>query len=184
MEESIAEIWETEDKEAVLDEIIHLYGQDILQLAYSYVKNKAIAEDLTQDIFVKCYKSLHTYNKKSKIRTWLWRIAINTCKDHVKSWYSKNVMAASEELTHSWDSEQLVEEEVLQKDTDDLLAAAVMELPIQYREVIYLFYFEELTIKEISTLASVNENTVKTRMKRAKELLKERLEDNNQWTSD
>lgn len=56
------------------------------------------------------------------------------------------------------------------------MANAVMELPIKYREVIYLFYFEELPIKEIAEVTQVKENTVKTRLRRAKDLLKERLE--------
>lgn len=56
------------------------------------------------------------------------------------------------------------------------MANAVMELPLKYREVIYLFYFEELPIKEIAEVTQVKENTVKTRLRRAKDLLKERLE--------
>jgi cell division protein FtsW (lipid II flippase) len=54
----------SEDKELLIDEIMNKYGQEILQLTYSYVNNRAIAEDLTQDIFVKCYKNLHTYSGK------------------------------------------------------------------------------------------------------------------------
>ena len=77
--------------------MMNKYGQEILQLVYSYVNNKEVAEDLTQDIFVKCYKSLHTYKGKSKLKTWLWRIAINHCKDYLKSWYNKNVIATENE---------------------------------------------------------------------------------------
>lgn len=176
MEELTAEMLETEEKEVLLDEIMNRYGQDILRLVYSYVNNRVIAEDLTQDIFVKCYKGLHTYSGKSKLRTWLWRIAINHCKDFLKSWYNKNVVISEEEPLLNTTKKEMVEQAVIQKDEDDQLIAAIMALPIKYREVIYLFYYEEQTIKEIALLTEVGENTVKTRLKRAKELLKERLE--------
>ena len=101
MDELTAEVFEIEDKEDLIDEIMNKYGQEILQLVYSYVNNKEVAEDLTQDIFVKCYKSLHTYKGKSKLRTWLWRIAINHCKDYIKSWYNKKVIVTDNESTYT-----------------------------------------------------------------------------------
>jgi RNA polymerase sigma-70 factor (ECF subfamily) len=177
VKEWTAEVWETEDKDLLIDEIMNRYGQEILQLVYSYVNDKQTAEDLTQDIFVKCYKSLHTYNGKSKLKTWLWRIAINHCKDFLKSWYKKNVVITGEESVDRGTKNELVEEAVIQKEEDDELIAAIMTLPIKYREVIYLFYYEELPIKEIAVLTETGSSTVKTRLKRAKDLLKERLEE-------
>lgn len=70
-----------------------------------------------------------------------------------------------------------VEQTVMQNAEDRELASAVMSLPIKYREVIYLFYYEELSIKEIATVIEVKENTIKTRLKKAKELLKKGLEE-------
>jgi len=61
VDELTIEAFEIEDKEDLIDEIMNKYGQEVLQLVYSYVNNKEVAEDVTQDIFVKCYKSLHTY---------------------------------------------------------------------------------------------------------------------------
>ncbi|MFB1082525.1 sigma-70 family RNA polymerase sigma factor [Jeotgalibacillus sp. JSM ZJ347] len=177
MDESIAEMFDIEDKAAVMDEIMTRYGQEILQLVYSYVHNKEIAEDLTQDIFVKCYQSLHTYKGQAKLRTWLWRIAMNHCKDYVKSWYHKKVTVTEREPGAAVEKESGVEQTVIRNEEDHVLAEAVMNLPIQYREVIYLFYFEELPIKEIASCIEVKENTVKTRLRRAKELLKEELEE-------
>lgn len=177
MEELTIEALETKDKEILLDEIMDRYGQDILRLVYSYVNNKEVAEDLTQDIFVKCYKSLHTYKGKSKLRTWLWRIAINHCKDYLKSWYNKNVIITEKESTNSRTKKEIVEQVIIQKEDDNRLMSTIMMLPVKYREVIYLFYYEELLIKEIAVLIETSANTVKTRLRRAKELLKERLEE-------
>jgi RNA polymerase sigma-70 factor, ECF subfamily len=177
VDEITAEINEIENGAEAIDEIMNRYGQEILQLSFSYVKNKQIAEDLTQEIFVKCYKSLHTYSGKSKFRTWLWRIASNHCKDYLKSWYNKNVFTTDYQPLYDSIQSDSVEQTVIKDEEDDQLAAAVMELPVNYREVIYLFYFEEMSIREISLVTDVKENTIKTRLKRAKELLKERLEE-------
>ena len=175
VDEITAKVHEIVDKEELLGEIMNKYGQEILQLVYSYVKNKEVAEDLTQDIFIKCYKSLHTYKGKSKLRTWLWRIAINQCKDYIKSWYNKKVIVTENEYTIV--QKESVEQTVIQNDEDHRLASAVMNLPIKYREVIYLFYFEEFPIKDIAMVLEVKENTIKTRLRRAKELLKKGLEE-------
>jgi len=84
--------------------------------------------------------------KSSKI-TWLWRIAINQCKDYIKSWYNKKVIVTENEYTYNVVQKESVEQTVIQNDEDHRLASAVMNLPIKYREVIYLFYFEEMPIK-------------------------------------
>lgn len=175
MDELTGEIFEIENKEALIDEIMIKYGQEILQLVYSYVKHQETAEDLTQDIFVKCYHALHTYKGKSSFRTWLWRIAINHCKDFLKSWYNNKVVITENESVIWGRAKENIEQTVIQNEEEQVLAAAVMHLPIKYREVIYLFYFEEMTIKEISAVIEAKENTVKTRLRKAKELLKERL---------
>lgn len=175
MDEILTAAIELENKEEAIDQIMKMHGQEILQLTFSYVSNRAVAEDLTQEIFVKCYKSLHTYNKKSKLRTWLWQIAINHCKDYLRSWYHKNVFVTENDEDRITDHAS-VETAIIKKDEDEQLAEAVMSLPVQYREVIYLFYYEDLSLREISEVTDINENTVKTRLRRAKEILKERLE--------
>lgn len=176
MEGLAVELFETEDKEVILDGLMKKHGQDLLRLVHSYVNNRQLAEDLTQDIFVKCYKSLHTYKGKSEVKTWLWRIAINHCKDYLKSWYNKNVIISENEKMTAIAQKGSVEQTV-KKDEDETIASAVMNLPIKYREVIYLYYFEELSIKEIALLTTVKENTIKTRLRKAKELVKAELED-------
>lgn len=152
-----------------------LYGQDLLQLVYTYVKDNALAQDLTQEIFVKCYEAYPTYKGKSTLKTWMWRIAINHCKDYLKSWYNQNIQVAVDAGVNVQASSN-VEQQVIQQDEQERLAKTVIQLPIIYREVIYLFYFEDCTSKEIAGVLSINENTVKTRLRKAKQFLKEQLE--------
>lgn len=152
-----------------------LYGQDLLQLVYTYVKDNALAEDLTQEIYVKCYEAYPTFKRKSTLKTWMWRIAINHCKDYLKSWYNQNIQVAVDAGVNE-EASSNVEQQVIQQDEQERLAKTVMQLPIIYREVIYLFYFEDCTSKEIAGVLSINENTVKTRLRKAKQFLKEQLE--------
>jgi RNA polymerase sigma-70 factor, ECF subfamily len=176
MEEFVTEILKLEDDEMLLNEIMARYGQDVIQLVYSYVRNQAIAEDLTQEIFVKCYKSLHTYKQNSKIKTWLSRIAINHCKDYLRSWHHRKVMVSDQLADITGASGQNVEQTILTQEADNELSNAVLTLPMKYREVIYLFYFEEMTLKEIELVLGINHNTIKSRLRRAKVLLKNELE--------
>ncbi len=175
MEESIEKLLDSKDNDRAIHEIMDTYGQSVLQLVYSYVKNKAIAEDLTQEIFVKCYKNLHKYNGKSKLKTWLWSIAINHSKDYLRSWYNRNVVVSEKKVMRVEDDDVGPEEEVIQNDVDKELVNAIMNLPTKYREVIYLYYYEELNTREMAKVLRINENTIKTRLKRAKVMLREQL---------
>ena len=175
MDEYVGNYIDEMDIEHVFEQIMTDYGQDILHLTYSYVKNITIAEDLTQEIFVKCYLNLSKFNGESSIRTWLWRIAINHCKDYLKSWHVRNMQLSNEELVVQAEDEQ-VEQSVIEKDDADQVMRAILTLPLKYREPIYLFYYEELSIKEIESILHVRQNTIKTRLRRAKILLKKVLE--------
>ena len=162
--------------EAIIDELMQHYGEDVLKLVMQYVHNNSVAEDLTQEIFVKCYKALPSFQYGSSLKTWLWRIAINHSKDYLKSWYAKNVEAKDGEVFMQVESSISVEQEVIQQQEDDNLVKAVMGLPIKYREVIYLCYYEEQTMKEMANVLQINESTVKTRLRKGKQLLKKHLE--------
>ncbi|WP_107839551.1 sigma-70 family RNA polymerase sigma factor [Metasolibacillus meyeri] len=174
--EDVVTLQDEQTAEDVVEALMHMYGQSILQLVYAYVHNEAVAEDLTQEIFLKCYKALPTYKAKSSLKTWLWRIAINHAKDYLKSWHNQNIYTADDTVLHNVHSNEEIEQQIIQQDEDAALADAVMQLPVIYREVIYLFYFEEYTMKQIAALLQVNENTVKTRLRKGKALLRTRLE--------
>ncbi len=162
--------------ETIVDELMNDYGQDVLQLVMQYVHNLAVAEDLTQEIFVKCYRALPTFQFNSSIKTWLWRIAINHTKDYLKSWYAKNVQVTEADRFPQVKSGECVEKQVIQQQEDDELARAVFALPVKYREVIYLCYYEEQSMKKMAEVLQLNESTVKTRLRKAKQLLENRLE--------
>lgn len=177
MEEFLLDDYTIEDKGELIEALMAQYGNDILKLSFSYVRNHAVAEELTQEIFIKTYERIDTYQHKSSIKTWLWRIAINHCKDYLRSWNYRKVVISERLSKDTVTQKETVEAEVIQRDEDDILAHEVLNLPVKYREVIYLHYFVDLPIKEIESITGVNQNTIKTRLKRAKEILKNKLEE-------
>lgn len=164
-----------DDKEQIIDQLMHEYSDDILHLVYTYVKNRVVAEDLTQEIFIKCYEKLDQFTRRSAIKTWAYRIACNHCKDYLRSWHYRKITLNEKILDYFPSKSDHVEDEIIAKNEEESLTQAVMNLPLKYREAVFLHYYEELTLAEISKVTSVNINTVKTRLKRAKELLKDML---------
>ncbi|RJS61482.1 sigma-70 family RNA polymerase sigma factor [Bacillus sp. PK3_68] len=148
MEEIFVEALQADDYDSLFHQVMTTYGQDILVLVYSYVRNKTVAEDLTQEIFVKCYQFIRTFHHQSKMKTWLWRIAINHCKDHLKSWHTRSVETVDTDTIHSPVSVENVEGQVIKKDEQSGLMEAVLQLSVSYCEIIYLRYYEDLPLKE------------------------------------
>jgi RNA polymerase sigma-70 factor, ECF subfamily len=164
-----------DEREQIIDQLMREYSDDILHLVYTYVKNRTIAEDLAQEIFIECYEKLNQFNQQSTIKTWLYRIASNHCKDYLRSWHYRKITLSNKVFDHIPSKSKQVEEEVIKHSEENSLTNAVMNLPLKYREVVFLHYYEELSLKEISKITSVNINTLKTRLKRAKELLKDKM---------
>ncbi|MGG1677822.1 sigma-70 family RNA polymerase sigma factor [Neobacillus sp. NRS-1170] len=73
------------DKEKQIDDLMNLYSQKVYLLAYSYVKDRGLAEDISQEVFIKCYKSLNQFRGESQISSWIYRITVNTAKDMLRS---------------------------------------------------------------------------------------------------
>jgi RNA polymerase sigma-70 factor, ECF subfamily len=158
------------DRHEIISELMDQYGTEVLHLAYSYVRNRQTAEDLAQEVFIKCYEKLESFEGKSGLQTWLYRIAVNHFKDYLKSWHHRKMVVGEyvSSFLHSG-----AEEEFLAKAERDEILEAVFQLPVKNREVIYLYYFKDCSQKEISEICGINLNTVKTRMARGKDLLKE-----------
>lgn len=165
------------DKEKQLVEIMNQYGDDVLKLVYSYVRRQDIAEDITQDVFLKVYQKIHSFQYRSSIKTWVYRIAINSSKDYLKSWHVRNVEVNESQYDYLQHSESDTPENKLIAKTEEIeLVNTVLSLPLKYREIIYLYYYEECSITVISEYLGIKENTVKTRLYLARKKLKKKME--------
>lgn len=160
-----------EEKDFLLEKIMIDYGNELVRLAFSYVKDAEIAKDLVQNTFIKCYKKLELFRFDAQIKTWLYRITINECKDYLKSWHYKMVQVKSfiNETTKSIIPS--TEKTVIEKHNKEEIKDTIFSLPKVYREVVYLYYYDSLTSEEIASVLSIPVNTVKTRLRRAKQRL-------------
>lgn len=144
----------------------------LLRIAYLYVKDWQAAEDIVQDTFLTYYAKYEQFNERSSLKTYLVRITINKCKDYLKSWRYRKMVLTDHFFGTQAKKERattIIEEEQLH------IAKAVLDLPIHLREVIIHYYYEELSVLEVAALLQLSDNTVKTRLRRARQLLKEKL---------
>ncbi|MCR2823632.1 sigma-70 family RNA polymerase sigma factor [Lederbergia panacisoli] len=165
-----------ENKDVWFEGIMSEYGDRLTKLAYNYTKDWNLAEDIVQDVFIACYKEYENIDKIISFKAWIFRITINKCKDLLKSSLFKRVVTNSNLLTFTKSSELPPEMVLIKNSEEEYLSTCVLELPIKYREVITLYYYEELSIEEISEILKINKNTIKTRMSRARVKLKILLE--------
>ncbi|WP_157663798.1 sigma-70 family RNA polymerase sigma factor [Sutcliffiella horikoshii] len=159
-------------KEIHLESVMNQFGSDIVKLAYSYVKDFNIAEDISQEVFVTYFNQLDNFRRECSVKTYLYRITINKCKDYLKSWNYRKVQISEMFGRVIADHTSTPEQTFLEKENITDLADLVLALPLKYREVVFLFYYEELSLKEISSFLHTNLSTVKTRLTRGKELLR------------
>lgn len=165
------------DQHHLFNELIDQYGESLLRLAYTYVKNQQAAEDVVQDVFMRAYEKRDEFKGNSSYKTYLYRMTINRCYDHLRSWSFKNVQLANT-LAMIFQGENNTENIAIQKDEQFILGKEVLSLSLKYREVLVLYYYKEFSIDEIATILACSPNTIKTRLKRAREKLKLQLEKN------
>lgn len=146
--------------------LFNLFKNDIYRLAYSYTGNISDADDVTQSVFIKLYKRMNKFDSDISVKKWLIKVTINECKTlFLSSWYKRIVPISDREENIG----------VVSKDNDIL--SSIMELPKNYKLVIYLYYYENYKIKDIAEILKMNENTVKTNLSRARDMLKDILKE-------
>ncbi|MFA4133487.1 MULTISPECIES: sigma-70 family RNA polymerase sigma factor [unclassified Brevibacillus] len=163
----------TKTKEALFDELIRHYLKKVLRLVYLMVKDRSLAEDITQEVFLLAYKNLGKFRQESSMQTWVYRIAVNEAKKHLRSWSFRHLFFKSEVDIEVVEG---AESAVLQNDLRARFARLVMELPNSYRQLIVLHYYEELSVEEIAVILEMTTGAVYTKMHRARQKLKALME--------
>ncbi|WLR41638.1 sigma-70 family RNA polymerase sigma factor [Bacillus carboniphilus] len=175
MEESIRNKGQV-NKDETLEWLMNEYGQSITRLAYTYTKQKQLAEDIAQEVFIKCYQNLDQFRQESSYKTWLYRITVNLCKDKVKSWSFRNLIFT--DLFSTWTkTTESPETRLIDIEDNRYISEKVLGLPIKYREIVILFYYEEFSYSEISEMLDLKASTVKSRLHRGRILLKRQMEE-------
>lgn len=165
------------DKDKLLSQLIEDYATDLKRIAYLYVNDLAECEDIIQEVFISCYKNLSNFRHESSYKTWLIRIAINKCKDHRKRWSVKNMLYRSEVFPE--ETNYSAEDQYIQGLNSKEIIKQISKLSTKYKEVLILYYYQEMSMSEISEVLEINLNTVKSRLLRGKGMLQSKLEGGN-----
>lgn len=148
---------------------IERYADTVRRICMVHLKNYADTEDIFQTVFLKYVLYSEPFENEEHEKAWIIRVTINACKDLLKSFFRSR--------TTSLDT---LKEAAQVPDTEHSeLLDAVLSLPEKYKNVVYLYYYEEYSAAEISRILKKNVNTVYTLLTRARHLLKQELEE---WT--
>ncbi|KQL50026.1 RNA polymerase subunit sigma-70 [Brevibacillus choshinensis] len=149
------------DKE--LAELYQRHADLVYRLCYIYLKNPVDAEDAVQSVFIKLIKSQMVFNDNEHEKAWLMVTTRNYCKDSLKNWWkTRRVALDSLPEVASWNGNESSGE----------VLARMLSLPEKYKTVLYLYYFEEYSVKEISEMLGHKESTIQTQLSRGRKLLK------------
>ncbi|MEG0472017.1 MAG: sigma-70 family RNA polymerase sigma factor [Solibacillus sp.] len=161
----------------ILNQLMEDYATDLKRIAFLYVNDLFECEDIIQEVFISCYQKLPSFRHDSSYKTWLIRITINKCKDYKKRWSVKKLFykpIISPNFTALSSEEQFINEQ-----TSRNMIEQIAKLPTKYKEVLILYYYQQLTMTEISEILHVNINTIKSRLLRGKKMLQAKLERSN-----
>ncbi len=153
---------------------IKLYSKDLTRLCLSLCKNKADAEDLFQSTWEKAIKNIKKYNMEMPFDKWLYSICVNNYKDSVKSPFHKKILRfeKTEDLELTLNS---IPQEIAPREDFLSLHQALQKLSLEKRQAVALYYFKDLSTKEVAEILNIPEGTVKSRLSSAREQLRKEL---------
>lgn len=154
--------------EALARRLMAEHGDFVTRLCFLYLGDEMEAQDAAQESFLKAMKAFPSFRNESSERTWLARIAINTCKDSLRSPWRKRV-DGEQALLNLKDPGEGPEA------FDDTVIKAIMSLPAKYKDVILLFYYQNLPLRDIARALALPLPTVSSRLIRARNKLSKQL---------
>ena len=160
-------------RDQTIEKLILQYQTPLLRLCYVQLQDQALAEDAVQETFLKAYKGFDSFRGDSSEKTWLTRIAVNTCRDFQRGDWFKH--------TDRRVTPDMLPVGTVQPDTEDLdLSLAVMKLPRKMREAILLYYYQDMSTEEIAETLGIAQSSVSNRLRRGREKLRKLLEGRDQ----
>ncbi len=164
---------------SLFERIVESYSTMIFRVAMGYLHSKEDAEDITQEVFIKAYRSLSTFNMEAQLSTWLYRITVNSCLNHIERKQKKSIFSRLEDSTWLLGSRKSAdknpEEQSIAKEKAEAIRVAIDSLPEKQRSAFILQKYNELSQKEISVIMEITEGAVEQLLMRAKNNLKSKL---------
>ena len=147
--------------------LVEKYQENIFRAAFSICRNREDAEDVVQNTFLQYLHTKQEFDSEEHIRAWLLRTAVNQSKNMVKAFWRRNRTSLEEYMA----------EVPFREPQDRSLVEAVLALPESCRIVIHLYYYEGYSVQEIASMLALPENTVKSHLFRARDMLRQQLKE-------
>lgn len=158
-----------QEHEQALERWVKQYQPSLLRTCYLYLQDQVQAEDAVQETFFKAYRTFGAFRGESGEKTWLMKIALNTCRDMRKTgWFRRMDRRVTPDM--------LPEASVPPARYEDDLMVGIMNLPRKLREAVLLYYYQNLDTNEIAAILEIGRSSVSGRLQRAREKLREILE--------
>lgn len=152
--------------------LVDTYKNMVFSLAYKMTKNKEEAEEVTQDTFIKAFKNLSNFKGDSKFSTWLYRICYHTTLDAIKKNKKNNYTFEINEVTYNQiQSVETILQGIERKERSVIMDKCLMKLPDEERSILWMFYYDELSLKEIIEVTNLSEANLKVKLHRARKKL-------------
>ncbi|TQI67922.1 sigma-70 family RNA polymerase sigma factor [Clostridium sp. KNHs216] len=149
------------DADSRIQSCLARYSDVVVRIAFQNVKSRAEAEDIAQEVFLRLFTLGPDFTSAEHEKAWIIRVTINLCKDYLKSsWFRRRAV---------------LEDNLLSRDGNGEVLDAVMRLDPKFRNVIYLHYYEDMSVTEIASALQQKENTVSSWLHRARKQLKKSL---------
>lgn len=159
---------------AEYNSIVEKYLTMVYRISFHYFGNREDAEDISQDVFIKLYQSKLRIEKEEDIKAWLIRVTTNTCHSYFRNPFRRRKTEIDEKELENIIGTSSSEQEIVNR---KVIMDAVLSLPEHYRIIVYLFYYEEYSIGQISNILKIKETTIQTRLSRARDKLRSILGD-------
>lgn len=162
------------------EELVHRYENKIFNFIYRFIGNWADASDLSQETFIRVYKSLSGFRQNSSFAAWLYRIAANICRDELRkkrrqSKISLDEIAASSEISFTEKGLDCPEKSLEQRERQEMIQKCLNNLPHDYRLVLVMREMQNLSYNEIAEALDCSIGTVKSRLSRARLSFKQKI---------
>jgi RNA polymerase sigma-70 factor (ECF subfamily) len=144
--------------------LVEKYSDMLIRIAYTHMKNMSDAEDVVQNVFLKYLEKTPAFESEEHKKAWLIRVCINLCKNCLKTFWFRKTVELHDDM-YGFTNE---EHEVME---------TIVRLPVKYRSIIHLFYYEDYSIAQIASITRQKESTTGSQLYRARQLLKSMLKE-------
>ena len=164
-----------------LENMIDMYNAELYRMCCLYLKDPALAQDAMQETWMAVYQKWDTFRGDSNVKTWLIRITINKCKTMLRSNWRKKVTIGLDGSEQYESASKNTENTLEAAELKATILQAVSNLPKKYKEIVILYFYNDLTIAQIAAVLNIPTSTVGSRLSRAKKKLKHYFREENEY---